>query len=151
MRKVPYREYFTHTPVEQLQADATMRHEAVWPMVVSVVRKYAHNSAAIVIEGWHLRPDWVAQLNLDNVWSGWIVTSPAVLEAREKQNAAWFAASPNPEQMFKNFLSRSLWYNALILAQATAQQMKILPQGGLTSVEALCAMVLEKAGAKPAA
>ncbi|UCC53638.1 MAG: hypothetical protein JSV68_06615, partial [Anaerolineaceae bacterium] len=75
MSKVPSLEYFTNSSLEQLIADATLQHEAVWPMVRQVVRKHALWGSPIVIDGWYMRPNWVAQLKLANVWSGWIVTS----------------------------------------------------------------------------
>ena len=60
MSKVSSLEYFTNSSVEQLIADATMQHEAVWPMVRQVVRKHALSGSPIVIDGWHIRPIWVA-------------------------------------------------------------------------------------------
>ena len=145
MRKMPSLEYFTNSSVDQLKADATLQHEAVWPMVKQVVHKHATMGSPIVIDGWYLRPNWVAQLKLKNVWSGWIVASPAVLEEREKK-VAWYQESTDPERMLENFLARSLWYNDLIREQATQHQMTILPQPGENSVEQLCHMVLENSG-----
>lgn len=145
MRKVPSLEYFTTSSVEQLKADATLQHEAVWPMVEQVVRKHAIWGSPIVIDGWHLRPSWVAQLKLKNVWSGWIVASAKVLQAREKK-VAWYQESTDPERMLENFLARSLWYNDLIKEQSTQYHMTILPQPGDNSVDQLCNMVLENSG-----
>ena len=145
MRKVPFPEYFTNRSVDQLKADATLQHEATWPLVKQVVWKHPTLTSAIVIDGWHLRPSKVAQLRLNNVWSGWIVASAAVLEERERKNG-WFRESPNPERMLGNFLKRSLWHNDLIEQQATELQMNILPQAGETSVDELCKMVLERSG-----
>ena len=112
-------------------------------MVERVVRKHARLGSPIVIEGWYLRPKWVAQLKLDNVRSWWIVTSTAVLEEREQQ-VAWYQESTDPERMLKNFLARSLWYNELIKKQATEHQMTILSQTGQQSVRKLCERVLEE-------
>jgi len=145
MSKVPSLEYFTNSTVEQLIADATLQHEAVWPMVRQVVRKHARSGSPIVIDGWYMRPSWVSQLKLANVWSGWIVASEAVLEERERK-LAWYKESTNPERMRANFLARSLWYNNLIKEQATQYQMTILPQPGELSVSQLCDMVLEDLG-----
>ncbi|HSG44256.1 MAG TPA: hypothetical protein VLA72_13995 [Anaerolineales bacterium] len=143
MRKVPYPEYYTNSSVDQLKADATLRHEAVWPMVEQVIRKYAGRKS-IVIDGWHLRPAWVAQLKLENVWSSWLVASNTLLEERERKNMDFFQSSQNPEKMFENFLARSLWYNDLIKSQATELQMQILYQSGEYSVDELCQKILER-------
>jgi len=145
LRKVPSLEYFTNSSLEQLIADATLLHKAVWPMVEKVVRKHATSGSPIVIDGWYMRPSWVAQLKLKNVWSGWIVASPEVLKEREKK-ISWYQESTNPDQMLENFLGRSLWFNDLIREQAIKHHLTILLQPGDKSVEQLCNMVLEQSG-----
>jgi 2-phosphoglycerate kinase len=144
MRKAPYLHYFTNSSLDQLKADTMLQHEAAWPLIKQVVRKHAMWGSAIVIDGWHLRPSRVAQLELKNVRSGWIVASASVLEERERINVEWLRDSPDPERMLKNFLARSLWYNDLIKERATELHMHILPQTGEKSVDDLCNMVLEK-------
>lgn len=146
MSRAPAVEYFTNSTIEQLKAEATQQHEAVWPMVERVVGAHATWGSPIVIDGWHLRPSWVAQLNQKNVWSGWIVTTAEVLRAREKK-LAWYQESTHPDRMLENFLARSLWYNDLIREQARQQGMTILPQSGNMSVEQLCDLVIESVGA----
>ena len=144
MRKVPHIEYFTNSSVDQLKADANAEHEATWPFVKALIVKHTTWAPSpIVIDGWYLRPNRVAQLKLNNVWSGWIVISPSVLEERERKNVDWLRKSSNPERMLENFLARCLWYNDLIKKQATELQMNILPQTGDISVDDLCNMVLE--------
>lgn len=145
MRKGPHTDYYTNSSVEQLKADATLRHEATWPMIKKIIMKYTALKRSIVIDGWHIRPSWVKQLNLDHVWSGWIVISPDVLERRERQMGAGFLkGSSNPEKMFRNFMARSLWYNNLIKEEAMALKMNVLPQDGRKSVNELIEMILEK-------
>jgi 2-phosphoglycerate kinase len=142
MRGVPATEYFTDSSVDRLKSDATAQHEATWPLIERVVRLHARGERALVIEGWHIRPRMVAQLKLDNVWSGWIVPSDSVFEEREIKSAEWVRISSNPERLRNNLLTRSLWYNDLIRRQATALQMNILRQPGETTVDELCQMVL---------
>ena len=142
LRKGPHTEYFTNSSVDELIADATLRHEGSWPMVRQLIQKYTKQKRGIVIDGWHMRPEWVADLQLENVWAGWLVIDPDVLEARERKNEAWLKGSADPERMFTNFMGRSLWYNSLIKAQAKALQMNILYQDGSKSVEELCQLVL---------
>ena len=142
LRKGPHTEYFTNSSVDELIADATLRHEGSWPMVRQLIQKYTKQKRGIVIDGWHMRPEWVADLQLENVWAGWLVIAPDVLEARERKNEAWLEGSADPERMFTNFMGRSLWYNSLIEEQAKALQMNILYQDGSKSVEELCQLVL---------
>ena len=142
LRKGPHTEYFTNSTVEQLIADATLRHEATWPMVARLIQKYTYLKRGIVIDGWHIRPEWVAQLQLPNVWAGWLVIDPTVLEARERKNDEFLEGSADPERMFANFMGRSLWYNNLMKAQADALRINVLYQDGTKSVDDLCQLVL---------
>ena len=144
MRRGPHTEYYTNSSVDQLIADATVRHKATWPMVKQVIHKYTKQGSSIVIDGWHLRPSWVDQLELDDVWSGWLVISPVILEQRERKNAGWLQGSSNPKRMFENFMARSLWYNNLIKEEASALKMNILLQDGNKSIDDLCNMILEE-------
>ncbi len=147
MRRAPFHEYVTDSSVEQLKSDATAQHEAAWPLVERVVRLHARwgSASAIVIDGWFMRPSMVAQLELDNVWSGWIVPSDRILEERESRNEE--SRSSNPKLMLEKFLARSLWFNDLVRREAAEFQMDILPQPGETSVDELCQMVLDSSGA----
>ena len=142
LRKGPHTEYFTNSTVDELIADATLRHEATWPMVARLIQKYTYLKRGIVIDGWHIRPEWVAQLQLPNVWAGWLVIDPTVLEARERKNDEFLEGSADPERMFANFMGRSLWYNNLIKEQAGALQINVLYQDGTKSVDDLCQLVL---------
>ena len=142
LRKGPHTEYFTNSTVDELIADATLRHEATWPMVARLIQKYTYLKRGIVIDGWHIRPEWVAQLQLPNVWAGWLVIDPTVLEARERKNDEFLEGSADPERMFANCMGRSLWYNNLMKAQADALQINVLYQDGTKSVDDLCQLVL---------
>ena len=75
-------EYFTTRSVDQLKADATVQHEATWPAIEKVIRNHATWGSPIVIDGWALRPKRVAELDLGNVTSLWLVAEASVLEER---------------------------------------------------------------------
>jgi len=112
MKRAPSHEYFTNSSIAQLKEDANTQHEACWPFVLPVIQKHATWAPhPIVIDGWHLRPARVAALDLENVWSGWIIPSPSVLEERERRNVGWMDRSSDPARMLENFLARSLWFN----------------------------------------
>lgn len=135
-------EYFTYSSIAQLTADATKQHQACWPFIKKVIRKHALGGRPIVIDGWQIRPKTVVALGLENVYSGWIVPDPAVLERRERNNFAWFQESPEPERMLANFLTRSLWHNETIREQALQTKSLILSQAGDSSVDELCDIFL---------
>lgn len=141
MNKPNYNEYFTNSPVEKLIADATIQHEAFWPAVERTIRNHATWGTPIVIDGWHLRPEWTQSLDLDRVSANWLVIEPHVLEARERKNASFLSKSDNPQQMLNRFVARSLWFNDLIEAQAKSRGDQILRQDGMQSVDKLCRRV----------
>jgi len=143
MWKTSHLEYFTNNSIEKLKSDAMRQHEAAWPFIRQVIRKHAFGGSAIVIDGWHLWPNKVSQLQLENIWAGWLIATPAVLQEREMKNVNWLQGSSDPDQMLANFISRSLWFNNWIEEQAKELQMTILPQHGETSVDELCEMILE--------
>lgn len=144
MSRMHWVDYFTMTAVDQLIDDANIQHEATWPAVEKVIRYHAASwGSPIVIDGWALRPERVAQLDLENVKTFWLVTEPAVLEERESTNVDFIRDSPDPPRMLRNFLARSLWYNEMIKEQATELGQNLLYQSGETSVDELCNLVLD--------
>lgn len=146
MSSVSSIEYFTTSSVDQLTADATLQHGAMWPAIDKVIRRRAAWGLPIVIDGWFLRPKKVAELGLDGVVSFWLVADPAVLEARERRNIDFFGRSSDPERMLRNFLGRSFWYNELIRQQATELGLHVLEQDGSASVETLSTMAMSRLG-----
>lgn len=147
MRMVPYLDYFTNNSLDKHKKDAAVQHEATWPIVERVIRKHATHGSGIVIDGWHLRPNYVAQLDLENVLPVWIIAEPSVLEDRERGNQEWLQGSTDPDRMLENFIARSLWYNDLIKKEANKLGMHILTQTGTVSVDQLCSEVIEKISA----
>lgn len=146
MRRLPHLEYYTNSSLEQLKTDTNLRHEATLPMVECLIRKYQTQGLGIVIDGWHIRPQWVATLDFDRLWAGWIVIDETVLEEREKQNWDFFGKSPDPDKMFNTFMGRSLWYNNFVREEAKALNMPILYQTGDLSVDNLCQQILDYVG-----
>ncbi|MEZ4649764.1 MAG: hypothetical protein R3E97_13455 [Candidatus Eisenbacteria bacterium] len=141
MRRMPSLAYFTESDVGRLIEDATVQHEAVWPMVERVIRFHASGGSRIVIDGWYMRPSWVGALGLTNVRPHWIHAAESVLRERESR-LPWYQESSDPTRMLENFLGRSFWHNALIREEATRHGMSILEQPGDRSVEALCDEIL---------
>jgi 2-phosphoglycerate kinase len=142
--------YFTDSPLEKLVADATLQHEALWPAVERTIRNHASWGQPIVVDGWHLRPEWTRALDLEQVSAHWLVVDPGVLEARERNNADFFSTSRDPDQMMKRFLARSLWSNELIERQARSTGDQILRQDGTRSVVELCTDVESRLGMRSA-
>lgn len=138
-------EYFTTAPVDRLIADAAENHEAMWPAVERVIRQRASFGPSVVIEGWFMRPEKVAALDLENVKSFWLSVDEAVLERRER-GVDFFEPSSDPERMLQNFLGRSFWHNDLVRQQAEKLGLPILHQDGDASVDDLCETVMKQLG-----
>jgi 2-phosphoglycerate kinase len=142
MSRLPYPEYFATSSVEQLKADATIQHDAMWPAIESVVRAHSKSGPPIVIDGWFMRPNRVAALDLANVRSLWLVAAPGVLAEREALNVEFWGRSSDPTRMRANFVARSLWYNDLIQREATTLGLRVLVQNGQASPSELCTCAL---------
>ena len=142
MWNTSHTDYFTNNSPHKLIADAKKQHEVAWPFIESVIQKYANQGISIVIDGWHLWPDCVAQLAVKNLWAGWIVIAPEVLEERERNNIAWVQGSTDPDRMLTNFLARSFWCNNAVKEQATSLKMNILFQNGNRSVDELIKSIM---------
>jgi 2-phosphoglycerate kinase len=142
MRQRPYLELYTETSAEELLRMAEREHRAAWPLAEAVLRKHVNVGEPIVLDGWHLRPEHVADSLGDAVRGVWIVCEPAVLEARERANSEWWSGSTDPERMLANFLGRSVGFNALVERQARERGLPILHQDGTVGVEALGELAL---------
>ena len=129
--------YFTNGPVEKLITDAIALQDALWPAVERVMRVHATVKEPVVMDWWLLSPSKVAALGMDNVQSAWIEIAPDALELREKRNVEYTAKSPNPEQMFENFMARSLWRNTWVASKAREHGLPVIKQPGDRSVETL--------------
>ena len=138
MWQVSHLNYFTETRPADLILDAKAQHTAAWPIIVKVIRKYVSQKSGVVIDGWHLWPERVADLDIDGLWPAWIWIDPKVLRQREEANIAWTEGSSNPQQMLDHFMQRSLWFNQFYKEQADALGMTVLIQDGFQTVEQLC-------------
>lgn len=141
MNRPNFTEYFTNSPVRQLIDDATRQHQAIWPAVERTIRNHATWGCPIVIDGFHLRPEWTRSLNVESVSAHWLVIDPTVLEDRERRNVEFVSQSAHPRQMLDRFLARSRWCNELVATQARSCGDPILQQDGTKSVEDLCRQV----------
>ena len=136
-------EYFTKTSASQMVSDALAQHVALWPAIESVIRKHARWGPGIVIDGWHLIPDMVAELDAPNIVAVWLDVDHAVLEAREVAIWDFYAASDDPERMFANFVARSVRWNDLVCDQARDLGLRVMSQDGSKSPDDLCDEILD--------
>lgn len=107
-----YREYYVTRSPEALIADIELEHRALWPAVERVIRKHATWGAPCVMEGWSLRPEWVAELRLPDVRALWFVAQEQTLVERMDQAAELYRNASDEAAMRDHYLARSFWYNA---------------------------------------
>jgi 2-phosphoglycerate kinase len=113
-----FREYYVTRSVEELVADAELRHAALWPALKRVILAHAEWGTPIVMEGWALQPDKVAQLPAGNVSSIWLIAGDGLLEQRVRQDEFWRGAS-DEQAMIRHFAARSLHFNDRIRAETS--------------------------------
>ena len=138
--------YFTNGPVDKLIADAVALQDAMWPAIERVVRVHVTWKMPIVMDWWLLSPAKVAALGLAEVQSVWIEIAPDALELREKRNVEFIQESPNPEQMFENFMARALWRNTEVASKARELGLPVLQQPGDRTVGSLVDEVVDILG-----
>jgi 2-phosphoglycerate kinase len=106
-----YREYYICHSLEELIDHVKRQHQATWPAIKAVIRAHASWGEPIIIEGWHLYPEWVNQLALPNVKSIWLVADEALLAHRLHNDAGFYRGASDEALMIERYLKRSLWYN----------------------------------------
>jgi len=144
MEGYDYREYYVTRSPAALIADISLEHRALWPAVQRVIRKHATWGAPIVMEGWSLWPEWVAQLRLPSMQSLWFVAQEETLHERMVQAVEFYRGASDEEAMIWHYLARSFWYNARL--------KEVVNKCALTSIElplrapvhAIVAMCLEQ-------
>lgn len=141
----PHVEYFTETPLIELQADAEALHAAAWPGVSRVIGKRAKYGPAYVLDGWGFEADRIGDLGVPTVRAVWIDIDRDVLEGRERDVWPFYEQSHDPERMLASFLARSFWWNDRVVSRARTLGLPVLVQDGTQSVEDLCDEVLEVA------
>tara|TARA_B100001013_G_scaffold335117_1_gene253306 strand:+ start:1095 stop:1334 length:240 start_codon:yes stop_codon:yes gene_type:complete len=78
------------------------------PAVEAVNRSHADWAGPIVIEGWTLMPEAVANLNLRSVESLWMVVEDSFLEQRIRGNEDFWHGVSDEELMIQLRLERSI-------------------------------------------
>jgi 2-phosphoglycerate kinase len=122
-----YREYYVTRSPDALIADISREHRALWPAVQSVIRKHATWGAPIVMEGWSLWPERVAQLRLPSVRSLWFIAHEQTLHERMVKAGEFYGGASDEEAMIRHYLARSFWYNTRL--------KEAVKQFALTSIE----------------
>jgi len=117
-----FREYYIMSHPNDLIRDINRQHEALWPALLSLFRNHSTWGSAAIIEGWALRPEYVARLSGD-ISGLFLLADAALVEARIRSSDFSRGAS-DEEMMIQRYLERSLWYNAWIREQVADLGLK---------------------------
>ncbi len=129
MEKEDHRQYFITKSAARLADDARKMHETGWPALERVIRNHAGWGTPIVLEGWGLLPEKVANLALDNVLSIWLVGENDVFDQRVQHESKFFDATSMKEVFIEKFIGRSLWYNNFLREEAGRMKMNLIETG----------------------
>lgn len=137
--------YFADSEPQRLIDDAEKLEEATWPAIERIARMRSRERSAAV-DWWLLNPTTIAHADLPNVSAGWIHIEPAELERRERSNWSFYAAAPDPEQMFAGWMARSMWVNERNAAEAQECGLPVVRQTGRMSVNDVVDELLDAFG-----
>ena len=121
-----HRKYFIKNSVARLVADAEYCIEGLWPAVKKIIIKHTEQAAPILIEGWHLLPKKLAQLDLPNIFSIWLVTQRDFFEQKIAQQAELFRQIPMGQELSRKFIDRSAIVNDNIRQAASSWKLPMV-------------------------
>lgn len=121
MGGLDHHEYYISRDVDELVEDIDACHEALWPAVEIVVRHHSTWAQPAIIEGWALRPDYVAHL-AGNVAGLFLLCDDALIEQRVRANPFSEGASDR-ELMISRYLHRSIRYSAHLRERVSALRL----------------------------
>ena len=141
-----HRRYFmTHT-VARMVTDARYRHEACWPALKSVIMKHAGGYEPLVIEGWGLLPDKVAQLDEAGIKSLWLTAEREGFEQRVRGQSEFFDETAMKDHFMRQFIERSVRYNDEIRQEAESNHLPVVEvalSAGVEDIVEMCMKVVE--------
>jgi len=139
-----YREYYVTRSPDELIADASLEHRALWPAVQSVIRAHGAWGAPIVIEGWSLWPELVSQLRLPSARSLWFLAHEPTLRERMVNAVEFYAGASDEEAMMRHYLARSFWYNARLKEEVKKFELTSVELPSRAPVHEIVDMCLEQ-------
>lgn len=146
MAGVDYKEYYINRSIDELIADAERQHHASWPALEELIRIHVTWGEPAIIEGWGFLPEPVSQLDVPSVQSLWLVVEEAVLERRIRNAKSFLEGASNRENLIKQFLARSVWFNSHIKDKCSALGIPVLRSSVDETVEDIAKMAMNTLG-----
>jgi 2-phosphoglycerate kinase len=145
-----YREYLLQYGVDELVSDVQRQHRALWPAVAAVVREHAMWRGPAIIEGYALRPEWVASLDVRGVATVWLVADASAFRRRVLQDGPfleYLQGSGRTAELVDRYVERSVRLNRLIADQAGRLGLPLVTVDYDWPVDKVCALCLERLAA----
>ena len=105
--------------VEELIEDVLRHYRVnVWPKVEEIIGTRLEDSSTIgiVLEGSAIWPEFVADLDFEDIGALWLTADDEVLRKRIYSGSLYSSKSSRERKMIEKFLERTLTYNALMIA-----------------------------------
>jgi 2-phosphoglycerate kinase len=107
-----YRDYYATTEMPKLIRDMERQHAALWPALRVLFQNHMTWGVPIIIEGWALRPNCVAELSGD-IGGVFLMADDALVESRVR-SSDFSAGAKDREAMLLRYIERSRRYSSAI-------------------------------------
>jgi 2-phosphoglycerate kinase len=134
MKGMFYLDYYSNTKKEQLIADIAAYHRHLEKSIHKLIEIHSSWGSPLIMEGWALYPNMIAEINPDNVFSVWLIAENGLLKQRLLKSD-FYQDAGNPEKVIENYLHRSEWHNEKIWEQCKSTKQKFLRVGQNTKPE----------------
>jgi len=138
-----HRKYFIKNSVARLVADAEYCIEGLWPAVKKIIARHVEQTVPMVIEGWHLLPKKLAQLDQPNIFSIWLVTQRDFFVLKIAQQADLFRQIPMGQELSRKFIDRSALVNDNIRQAAASWNLPMVEVPLAASSQDICNLCRE--------
>jgi 2-phosphoglycerate kinase len=140
-------EHYLSSDDAQLIAGQLAHYQNMWPMVEALVRRHAEDdptAGRLVLEGSGVWPENVADLHMPNAAAVWLTASPALIEARIRNESHYDEADAPGKLLIDRFVVRSVGYDVemmRLIRQLQLPHIEVTPE---TTPDALADICIER-------
>lgn len=114
MKDIDYREYYIKKTNAELIQDVIRYHEKLFPAIERLIEIHSKWGSPIIIEGWALYPEKLADFKDKRIKKIWLVCDEMLLRKRLEEDLGFYKGSSDEDKMKNMYLKRSFWHNAKI-------------------------------------
>jgi 2-phosphoglycerate kinase len=135
--------YKTHLPAELVDR-ANRSDSALWPAIRAIIHAHAEWREPAVIEGWGLRPEWVAAINLPEVASVWLVGDEETVKQRLLGDAGFIEWVAGEELVAEHTVEQNVLFNRMLAESADRLHLPLIDVSGKVSPSEVLQRCLER-------